>query len=164
MPNPISAYKRDDINERLANGEAPHTIAVAVGVARTTVRRYARKIKDAGGLTAVTAHQVANLPAARMYVEGDDSAADDLMALMDLKAQAETMRTLEQARNMHSASRSCDVAELYEILLFAATQTKVIFPSGFDDQIRQVWSTVHSHIRASYPKTVDRMSRVGIPL
>ena len=164
MPNAISAQQRNDINERLAKGEAPLDIAIAVGVGRTTVRRYARKLKDAGGLPALRASQVATLPAARMYIEGDDEAADDLLRLMDLRQQAETMRILEQARSRHADSRSCDVAELYEILQFAATQTKVVMGQDHDDDIRDIWSRVDSHIRARHPKIVDRMSRAGIPL
>lgn len=162
MPNPISVEKRDAINERLAAGEKP--AAVAVGVGRTTVLRYAQKIRDSGGLAAVQALQVVNMPAARMYIEGDDKAVDDLLGLMDLKAQAQTMRTLVQARNVYAAGRSCDVAELYAILGYTFEQIKVNCPAGFDGQIRQASRTVDSHIRARYPHIVDRLSRAGIPL
>lgn len=165
MPTAISADKRDDIYQRLAAGEKPAAIALAVGVDRKTVRNYAEKLKEAGGLPAVQARQVANIPAAQAYVEGDDDAIRDLLGLMDLKAQAETMRILVQARNVHASSRSCDVAELYEILHYAAHQSKAVLGAvATDDQLRDWWSGVIDHIRAHYPQTVDRMSRAGIPL
>ena len=165
MPTAISADKRDDIIQRLANGEKPAAIAAAVGVGRTTVRRCKEKLQEAGGLPAVQALQVANSPAAQAYVEGDDDAIRDLLALMDLRAQAETMRILVQARNVHAASRSCDVAELYEILQYAAHQSKAILGTvATDEQLRELWTNVDSHIRAHYPQTVDRMSRAGLPL
>ena len=164
MPNAISADKRNAINQRLAAGESPGAIAVAVGVARSTARKYAEKVKATGGLPALQASQVANIPAALAYVEGDDDAIRDLLGMMDLKSQAETMRILVQARNAQSDRRSCDVAELYEILQFAATQTKVVLGQDLDDDIRDIWRRVDSHIRARYPKIVDRMNRAGIPL
>ena len=165
MPTAISADKRDDIYQRLATGENPTAIALAAGVDRKTVRNYALKLKEAGGLPPVQAHQVANVAAAQAYVEGDDGAIRDLLGLMDLKAQAETMRTLVQARNVHASSRSCDVAELYEILHYAAHQSKAVLGSvATDEQLRAWWANVDSHIRAHYPQTVDRMSRAGIPL
>ena len=165
MPPPISATKRDEINERLSAGEKQAAIARSVGVSPVTVWNYARKLKAAGGLPAVRARQVATIPAAQAYVEGDDGAIRDLLGLMDLKAQAETMRTLVQARNVYASSRSCDVAELYEILHYAAHQSKAVLGSvATDEQLRDWWTNVDSHIRAHYPQTVDRMSRAGIPL
>ena len=165
MPKPISSFQRDAINERLGAGEKPNAIALAVGVSRGTVRNYAAKLKEAGGLPAVRARQVANIPAAKAYVEGDDGAIDDLLGLMDLKAQAETMRILVQARNVHASSRSCDVAELYQILQYAAHQSKAILGSvATDEQLRDWWTSVDSYIRAHHPQTVDRMSRAGLPL
>ena len=165
MPTAISADKRDEIIQRLANGEKPAAIAVAVGVSRTTVRRCKDQLQEAGGLPAVQARQVANIPAAQAYVEGDDDAIRDLLGLMDLKAQAETMRILVQARNVHASSRSCDVAELYQILQYATHQSKAILGSvATDQQLRDWWTSVDSYIRAHHPQTVDRMNRAGLPL
>ena len=165
MPTAISADKRDEIIQCLANGEKPAAIAAAVGVGRSTVRRYKEKLQEAGGLPAVRARQAADISAAKAYVEGDDGAIDDLLGLMDLKAQAETMRILVQARNVHASSRSCDVAELYEILHYAAHQSKAVLGAvATDDQLRDWWTGVIDHIRAHYPQTVDRMSRAGLSL
>ena len=162
----ISAYQaRRNKRAPVCTGEKQAAIARSVGVSPVTVWNYARKLKAAGGLPAVRARQVATIPAAQAYVEGDDGAIRDLLGLMDLKAQAETMRTLVQARNVYASSRSCDVAELYEILHYSAHQSKAVLGAvATDDQLRSWWTGVIDHIRAHYPQTVDRMSRVGIPL
>ena len=57
------------------------------------------------------------------------------------------------------------MAELYAILQYAAHQSKAILGTvATDEQLRELWTNVDSHIRAHYPQTVDRMSRAGLPL
>ena len=150
MPTAISANKRDDITQRLAIGEAPHAIAVAVGVGRTTVRRYAAKLKEAGGIPAVQSGQVGNIPAAQAYVEGDDGRDPRLAGPYGPEGPGgDRCAFWLQARNVHSSSRSCDVAELYEILHYAAHQSKAVLGSvATDEQLRDWWTGVIDHIRA----------------
>ena len=165
MPGKISIEKRDQIVAALAEGKKPGAIAGDVGVSRTTVRNIAADLAQNGGLPALKSMQLQTSPAALAYIEGDDEAVKDLLGMMDLKAQAETMRILVQARNVHSASRSCDVAELYEILQYSAHQSKAVLGAvASDEQLREWWTNVDAHIRAHYPKLVDRMSRAGLPL
>ena len=163
MSKPITAEKRAAINERLAAGEPPQAIADAEGVGRTTVRRCAARLTAMGGVPAIRAGQVADIPAARAFIEGDDAALDGVFALMDVKAQAETMRILINARSNYAKDRSCDVAELYQILKVFAKEHHVSFPTE-DEKLREAWRRMESHLRASYPHIVDRMARVGLPL
>ena len=157
MPNPISADKRDAINQRLANGEAPHGIAIAVGVDRSTVRRYAKKLMESGGLPAVQALQVANIPAAQAYVEGDDDAIRDLLGLMGLKAQAETMYTLTRARNLYQESRSVDVGVFADFLRHSADML-----AALNGPLEEWASAMNGYMHGSHPKVVDRLMRAGL--
>ena len=161
MPAAISADKRDDIYRRLAAGEKPAAIAAAVGVDRKTVRNYVRKITEAGGLPAVQPRQVANIPAAVAYVQGDDHAVNDLLGLMDLRNQAQTMDILVRARQRYEAGRSVDVGVFADYLRYSLDILAGL--AGVQSPLIDDWAdAMNQYMHGNHPKVVDKLTRAGL--
>ena len=158
MPAQISLAKRADLDTGAwSEGEMPNAIARRVGVSRRTVSNYRRKAREAGGIPVVPAHQVAGIPAALAFIQGNDAAIDDQLNLMDLKAQAETMRILVQARNQHQESRSVDVVVFADFLRQSANVLAVL-----DGPVEEWGSMMDNYMRGSQPLVVDRLKRDGL--